>query len=52
MYKYDLRSLFVRQRLWSQYHTTFGIKVNERIKTTEQLATVLKSNQFELYLGE
>lgn len=34
----------------ADYHDTFGIKVNNRIKTTEQLAQVLKSNQFELYL--
>lgn len=34
----------------ADYHDTFGIKVKERIKTTEQMAQVLKNNQFELYL--
>lgn len=33
------------------FNDSFGIKTNERIKTTEQLAEVLKSNKFELYLG-
>ena len=33
------------------FNDSFGIKTNERIKTTEQLAEVLKNNQFELYLG-
>ena len=32
------------------FNDSFGIKVNERIKTTQQLAQVLKSKQFELYL--
>ena len=32
------------------FNDSFGIKVNERITTTQQLAKVLKSKQFELYL--
>ena len=46
MYKYDLH---VHS---SGGSACGGIKVNEHIKTTEQLATVLKSNKFELYLGK
>ncbi len=33
-------------------NSSYGIQTNERIKTTEQLARVLLSNDFELYLGE
>ncbi len=36
----------------TDYGQTFGIQVTERIKSTEQLAKVLKNNQFEIYLGK
>ena len=36
----------------TDFDDTFGIQTTERIKTTEQLAAVLKNNQFELYLGK
>ena len=34
------------------FDNSFGIKTTQRIKTTEQLAAVLKANKFELYLGK
>ncbi len=36
----------------TDFDDTFGIQTTERIKTTEQLARVLKNNNFEIYLGE
>ena len=36
----------------TDFDDSFGIQVSERIKTTEQLARVLKENNFEIYLGE
>lgn len=36
----------------TDFNDTFGIQVGERIKTTEKLAKVLKSNNFEIYLGK
>lgn len=35
----------------TNFNDTFGIQASERIQTTEQLAEVLKSNNFEIYLG-
>lgn len=37
---------------YTDFTDSYGIAVNERIKTDEQLVTVLKTNQFELYLGK
>ena len=36
----------------TNFSQTYGIRTNQRLKTTEQLAAALKNNQFELYLGE
>ena len=36
----------------TDFDDTFGIQTTERIKTTEQLADVLKNNKFEIYLGK
>ena len=35
----------------TNFNNAFGIQASERIQTTEQLAEVLKSNNFEIYLG-
>ncbi len=36
----------------TNFNDSFGIKVKERIKTTKQLAKVLKENNFEIYIGK
>lgn len=36
----------------TDFSNTFGIQTKERIKNTKQLSEVLKSNNFEIYLGK